>query len=67
MGPGTQDDGGHDRPHPSPAEQVWSPGLDQGGDGPGVVDDLGVQELDAAGQGMQAGCGGRGLDIQSLR
>jgi hypothetical protein len=63
MGPDAQDAGGHDRSHPAAAEQIGPPGLDQGGDGPGVLADLGVQELDAAGQGAQAGRGGGGLDI----
>jgi hypothetical protein len=50
-------------PTPAAAEQVRPPGSDQQGDGPGVVGDLGVQDLDAAGQGAQTGRGGRGLDI----
>jgi hypothetical protein len=39
------------------------PGPDQGGDGSGVVGDLGIQELDAASQGTQAGRGGDGLGV----
>ena len=64
MGPGTEHDGGHHRAHPAAGEQVWPPGADQGGDGPGVLGDLAVEELDAAGQGPQAGRGGGGLRIQ---
>ena len=63
MGPGAQDNGGHNRAHASPAEQVGSPGPDQGRDGAGVVSDLGVQELDAAGQSAQADRSGGSLDI----
>jgi hypothetical protein len=63
VGPGAQHDGGHDRAHASPAEQLGPPGSHQGGDGPGVLDDLGLQELDAVGQGAQAGRGGGGLGI----
>jgi hypothetical protein len=63
MGPGAQHGGGHDRAHARPAEQLRPPGPHQDGNGPGVVGDLGVQELDAAGQGAQAGHGGRGLRI----
>jgi hypothetical protein len=63
MGPGTQHHRGHDRPTPSRREQLRVPGPHQGGDGSGVLGDLGVQELDAATQGAQAGCGGGGLRI----
>jgi hypothetical protein len=56
-------DAGHDRAHPSSGEQLRVPGPHQDGDGPGVLGDLEVQELDAAGQGPPAGHGGRGLDI----
>jgi hypothetical protein len=44
-------------------EQVGSPGPDQGGDGPGVLGGLGVEELDAAGQGAQAGRSDGGLGV----
>jgi hypothetical protein len=44
-------------------EQVGPPDPHERGDGPGVLGDLRVQELDAVGQGAQAGHGGRGLDI----
>ena len=63
MGPGTEHDGGHHRTHASGGEQVGPPGPDKGRDGPGVLGDLGVQELDAAGQRTQAGRGGCSLNI----
>ena len=63
VGPGAEDDGGHDRADPAWGEQVGPPGPDQDGDGPGVLGDLGVQELDAAGQGAQAGHGGGNLRV----
>jgi hypothetical protein len=50
-------------PTPQRLSRSGAPGSDQEGDGPGVVGDLGVQDLDAAGQGAQAGRGGGSLDI----
>jgi hypothetical protein len=44
-------------------EQLRPPGPDQDGDGPSVVGDLGIQDLDAAGQGAQAGRSRGGLGI----
>jgi hypothetical protein len=46
---------------PSRREQLRAPGPDQGGASSGVLGDLGVQELDAASQGAQAGHGGSRL------
>jgi hypothetical protein len=63
MGPGTPHSGGHDRADAGSGEQVGPPGPDQGGDGPGVLGGLGVEELDAAGQGAQAGRSGGGLGV----
>jgi hypothetical protein len=54
MGPGTQDNGGHDRAHAGPAEEVGSPGPDQGGAGLGVLGDLGVQEKEPGQAGAVA-------------
>jgi hypothetical protein len=51
-------------PTPQRLSRSGSPGPDQGAAGPGVVGDLGVQEVDAAGQAPQGrGRGGGGLDI----
>jgi hypothetical protein len=63
MGPGAQHRCGHDWADARSGEQLRPPGPDQGGDGPGVLGGLVVQELDAAGQGEQAGRGGGGLGV----
>jgi hypothetical protein len=63
MGPGTPHHGGHDRAHPSRHEELRVPGPDQAGDGPGVLGDLSIEELDAASQGAQAGRGCDGLGV----
>jgi hypothetical protein len=39
------------------------PGPDQDGDGSGVLGNLGIEQLDAASQGAQAGRGGDGLGV----
>ena len=63
--------GGRDRGGPAPhgeggigpAATRMGPGTQHHGDGSGVLGDLGIEELDAASQGAQAGRGCDGLDI----